>query len=301
MFVSERTVIHMWWHKNGERENKDVMVHPLDSDVWKALDNFDSKFARDTRNVHIGLATDGFTPFGDNAASYSCWPMFAVPYNLPPSLYIKYEFMFLCLIIPGSGHAGPKLNVMLRPLIDELWNGVEAYDSYKKQKFTLRAAYLWSIHDFMAHNIFVGWSIHGRLTCSICGSDTDCFHLTIGGMISYFDCHRRWLPPKHTLRMQKGSFRKDTVIKKGPPKHLSGPEIAESHNKLVLNEEGNGYEGYGEEHNWTHICALWELPYAHALIFMHNIDVKHHELNVAESIISTCLSITGKTKDNFKA
>jgi hypothetical protein len=19
------------------------------------------------------------------------------------------------------------------------------------------------------------------------------------------------------------------------------------------------YEGYGEEHNWTHICALWEL------------------------------------------
>jgi hypothetical protein len=45
--------------------------------------------------------------------------------------------------------------------------------------------------------------------------------------------------------------------------------------KLVLNKEGNGYEGYGEEHNWTHICALWELPYAHALIPKHNIDVIH--------------------------
>jgi hypothetical protein len=64
------------------------------------------------------------------------------------------------------------------------------------------------------------------------------------------------------FRMQNGSFRKDTVVKKGPPKRLSGLEIAESHNKLVQNREGNEYEGYREEHNWTHICALWELPYA---------------------------------------
>jgi hypothetical protein len=71
--------------------------------------------------------------------------------------------------------------------------------------------------------------------------------------------------------------------------------------KLVLNGEGNGYEGYGEEHNWTHICALWKLPYAQALILMHNIDVIHKERNVAKSIISTCIDITGKTKDNFKA
>jgi hypothetical protein len=71
--------------------------------------------------------------------------------------------------------------------------------------------------------------------------------------------------------------------------------------KLVLNGEGNGYEGYGEEHNWTHICALWKLPYAQALILMHNIDVIHKERNVAKSIISTCIDIMGKTKDNFKA
>jgi hypothetical protein len=34
---------------------------------------------------------------------------------------------------------------------------------------------------------------------------------------------------------------------------------------------------------------------------MHNIDVMHQECNVAESIISTCLDIMGKTKDNLKA
>jgi hypothetical protein len=58
-------------HKEGEIENKEVMVHPLDLDAWKALDNFDPEFARDARNVRIGLATDGFTPFGDNTTSYS--------------------------------------------------------------------------------------------------------------------------------------------------------------------------------------------------------------------------------------
>jgi hypothetical protein len=62
----------MRWHKYGKRENKEVMVHPSDSDTWKALDNFDPEFARHARNIHIGLATDGVTPFSDNTASYSC-------------------------------------------------------------------------------------------------------------------------------------------------------------------------------------------------------------------------------------
>ena len=63
----------------------------------------------------------------------------------------------------------------------------------------------------------------------------------------------------------------------------------------------DGFEGFGEEHNWTHICGLWELPYAKALILMHNIDVMHQERNVAESIISTCMDMTDRTKDNLKA
>jgi hypothetical protein len=48
--------------------------------------------------------------------------------------------VFLCLIIPGPNHPGPRLNVILKPLIEELkqlWIGVEACDFYKKQKFNL--------------------------------------------------------------------------------------------------------------------------------------------------------------------
>jgi hypothetical protein len=49
--------------------------------------------------------------------------------------------------------------------------------------------------------------------------------------------------------MKKDSFRKDTVIKKGPLKYLSGLETTENLSKLILYREGNGYEEYGEERN----------------------------------------------------
>jgi hypothetical protein len=101
-------------------ENDQVMVHLSDSEAWKALDDFDPDFVRDVRNVRIGLATDGFSPYNMSASSYSCWLVFAIPYNLPPTLCMKYEYMFLCLIIPGPDHPGSRINVMLKPLIEEL-------------------------------------------------------------------------------------------------------------------------------------------------------------------------------------
>jgi hypothetical protein len=91
----------MRWHKEGIRENDGVMVHPLDSEAWKVLDRFDANFASDARNVFFRLATDDFDTFSTNSASYSCWAIFVVSYNLPPSLCIKFEFMFVCLIVPG--------------------------------------------------------------------------------------------------------------------------------------------------------------------------------------------------------
>jgi hypothetical protein len=37
------------------------------------------------------------------------------------------------------------------------------------------------------------------------------------------------------------------------------------------------------------------------LILMHHIDVMHQERNMDESIISTCMGLLGKTKENTKA
>jgi hypothetical protein len=86
LFLSKKTARHIRWNKEGVCENSQVMVHLSDSEAWKALDDFDADFAKDTRNVHIGLATDGFLPYNTSAVSYSCWLVFAIPYNLPPSL-----------------------------------------------------------------------------------------------------------------------------------------------------------------------------------------------------------------------
>ena len=113
---------------------------------------------------------------------------------------------------------------------------MEAYDCFKKQKFNLRVAYLFSVHDFMAYGIFSGWSVHGRLTCPYCAKDTDCFRLSAGGKICYFDCHRCFLPFNHPFRRQRKEFRKGTIVTKGPPKRRSGIEITEEHRKLVLDE-----------------------------------------------------------------
>jgi hypothetical protein len=108
-------------------------------------------------SVRIGLVTDGFSPYNTSAMSYSCWLVFAILYNPPPSLCMKYKYIFFCLIIPGPDQLGTCINVMLKPLIEELkqlWEGVELYDYYQKQKFNIRVAYLWSVHDFRAYNIF---------------------------------------------------------------------------------------------------------------------------------------------------
>jgi hypothetical protein len=154
-----------------------VMVHQSDSAAWKALDDFAADFASDVKNVPIGLATDEFSPYNTSAASYYCWPIFDILYNLPPSLCMKYEYIFMCLIIPGPDHPGTRLNVMLK----QLWEGVKAYDYDQKQIFNLGVAYLWSIHDFRAYSIFSGWSCNGILTCPICMMDTSCFRLKLGG------------------------------------------------------------------------------------------------------------------------
>jgi hypothetical protein len=133
---------------------------------------------------------------------------------------------------------------MLKLLIEEmkqLWIGVEAYDCYKKQKINLRATYLWSVHDFKAYVIFAGWSIHRELICLIYGSDIDCFRLTHGGKISYFDCLIRWLPWKHKFRQEQKTFWKDTIVTKGPPKRLSGEQIINMLDKLTPDPKRPGY------------------------------------------------------------
>jgi hypothetical protein len=75
------------------------------------------------------------------------------------------------------------------------------------------------------------------------------FVLTSGRKICYFDCHRCFLPPDHTSRLQRNAFRKDTIVEKGPPRHRAGQEIIEELNNLKISNGGEEFEGYEKEHN----------------------------------------------------
>ena len=307
LFLNEDVAEQMRWHKERKRdenEDPDIMVHPSDGEAWQALDRFDPSFASDPRSVRLGLAMDEFTPYNTSSTSYSCWPVFIMPYNLPPTKCMKEGSLFLALIIPGPKHPGTKINVFMEPLMKELkdlWYGIQAYDALKKQSFLLRAAYLYSIHDLLAYGIWSGWCVHGKLCCPVCMSESKAYMLKHGKKVTFFDTHRRFLPLNHSFRNDIKSFRKGVKVKEGPPKRLTGADIIRQLNDLKLAKDGSEFEGYGKQHNWTHKSFLWELPYAEALILPHNVDLMHQERNVAESIISMCFDFTGQTKDNINA
>jgi hypothetical protein len=71
--------------------------------------------------------------------------------------------------------------------------------------------------------------------------ETSCFRFKFGGKIIYFDCHRYFLPLDQKFRLDNDTFRKGNIILEGPPRLLSGLEITDMLDNLVLNKEGNGF------------------------------------------------------------
>jgi hypothetical protein len=68
--------------------------------------------------------------------------------------------------------------------------------------------------------------------------DTSCFHLKFGGEISYFDCHRYFLPLYHPFRLDSDTFKKGNIVLEGQPKRLSSPEITDMLDNMVLKKMG---------------------------------------------------------------
>ena len=84
LYASVVTAEHMRWH--AEHAQDGVMRHPSDAEAWRHFNAMWPDFASETRNVRLGLCTDGFNPFGASGRQYSCWPVILTPYNLPPSM-----------------------------------------------------------------------------------------------------------------------------------------------------------------------------------------------------------------------
>ena len=142
LFMCSKKFNCMTWHAS-EKNHDELMRHPRDFEAWKTFDVLHPEFASDPRNIRLGLASDGFNPFGNMSTNHSIWLVVLIPYNRPPWECIKQTSFILSMIIPGKQMAGNDIDVYLQPLIKELkelwFDGVKTFDYSKKEMFTLRA------------------------------------------------------------------------------------------------------------------------------------------------------------------
>ena len=55
-----------------------LLRHPTDCEAWKTFDQTHESFALDPQNVRLGLATDGFNPFGNMNIGHNTWPFISL-------------------------------------------------------------------------------------------------------------------------------------------------------------------------------------------------------------------------------
>ncbi|XP_026377980.1 uncharacterized protein LOC113272345 [Papaver somniferum] len=294
----------MLWHDRAQ-VSFEYMCHPIYSSQWAQMKMKFPLFAAEGRNVWLGISTDGFNPHGVQTLSWSCWPVILVVYNLPPSMCMKYEFQMMTLLIPGRKPPGQDIDVFLRPLVNtlkKLWHqGVQAFDSLKREYFTLKSNLMFGIHELPAQGVLSGCTTHGYCACVYCGDETRSTHLGYGSKIAYTN-YRIFLRSRHPFR--DGTFLGlETHEHKSAPLRLTGAQslekLADVHyepGKLVVRKTGKRkrYQSDEEEGDFELVigdfykkCILWELESSCALTIRHCVDVMHTEKNVMEHIIYT--------------
>ncbi|CAM8982970.1 unnamed protein product [Rhodiola kirilowii] len=289
LYMSPHIAKGMRWH--GERKVKKGLIrHPADSEAWKEFDINFPDFAQDVRNVRLGLATDGFSPFRAAALSHSTWPIVLMPYNLPPSLCMKKEFNILAMLISGPKSPEKCLNVFMQPLIDELnmlWNtGAVTFDRHIRSSFNMKAAVMWTISDFSGLGMLGGLKSKGYKACPLCLDEIDAQHLA--GRMAY-QGHRRWLDRNHQWRNLATKFNGEVELRDAPSS-LTGEETFSSvcsHEYPILSLHPDlKARGTKEKLCWTHVSIFYDLPYWSTFKQPYSLDVMHIEKNVFDNMMS---------------
>lgn len=226
LFRSKEKAEQILWHSTHKSEDK-KMRHPVDSLAWDMINKKWPCFASDPRNLRLGLAADGFNPFGDLSSKHSCWPVNLVVYNFDPLQCMSKENMMLTLLISGPKQPGNDIDVFLEPLIEdlkELWEkGVEMYESLTKSMFNLKVVLMWTINDLPAYSNLAGQATKGKCGCPVCANDTSSQQLPCSKKTVYRD-YRRFLPYNHPFRKKRTWFDGKEEFRL-PPRILSGSEI----------------------------------------------------------------------------
>uniref|UniRef100_A0A0A9BIC0 DUF4218 domain-containing protein n=1 Tax=Arundo donax TaxID=35708 RepID=A0A0A9BIC0_ARUDO len=299
MFVSKQTAEEAQWHKLKRKPKEKEMSHPADGEAWKDFDRHWPDFAAHARNLRLGLATDGFNPFGNMRSSYSMWPVFIIPYNLAPWSCMDESNFMMALLIPGPHSPGKDFDVFLQPLVEDLiklWKGVRTYDAFSGKMFDLRATVLWCIHDYPALSTLSGRTTKGYFACLHC--DKNPLSYALRNKICYLG-HYRFLPRGHRLRrnnefasLHESKDKPGTFTTEGLLVELEKVKDVRSGQKRKRSDKGVLI--------WGRRVSLWDLPYWSYLKLRYNLDVMHIEKNVCENLLNTILDIFGEDKRHHK-
>nr|XP_034599301.1 uncharacterized protein LOC117860169 [Setaria viridis]XP_034599302.1 uncharacterized protein LOC117860169 [Setaria viridis]XP_034599303.1 uncharacterized protein LOC117860169 [Setaria viridis]XP_034599304.1 uncharacterized protein LOC117860169 [Setaria viridis]XP_034599305.1 uncharacterized protein LOC117860169 [Setaria viridis]XP_034599306.1 uncharacterized protein LOC117860169 [Setaria viridis]XP_034599307.1 uncharacterized protein LOC117860169 [Setaria viridis]XP_034599309.1 uncharacte len=340
LFATEKTSTDMRWHDEG-RTKDGLLRCPADGKAWNDFDDRYPDFADDSCNTRLGLASDGFNPFGNMSSKHSTWPVMIIPYNLPPWICMKHTSLMLSMIIPGPNSPGNDVDVYLQPLIEELkqlWKGVKTMDATSKKSFPLRAALLWTLNDFPALAYLYGCSTSGTYACPSCAGSTKSKSLKKIKKLCYMG-HRRCLPQGHPYRREKKFFYEKED--ESAPEPLDGSSVLKMlegrvfvHGKKdVSKQTKKGKQGNSKSEakdnggknkrkratrekqltsnlpkkekrpeDWLKKRSIFfQLQYWEHNLLRHNLDMMHIEKNVCERLIRTLLHIVSKTDTNLNA
>ncbi|XP_078161083.1 uncharacterized protein LOC144556569 [Carex rostrata] len=300
LFANPKDAKLLRWHED-ERKRDGKLRHPADSPQWRNIDRDFTEFGGESRNLRLGLSTDGMSPFGSMSSRHSTWPILICIYNLPPWLCMKRRYIMMSLLIQGPRQPGNDIDVYLAPLIEDLqklWrDGVRVWDAYGKEQFELRAMVFCTINDFPAYGNLSGYSTKGAKACPICEDDTQVLRLK-NCKKNVFMGHRRFLPINHPYRKKKKEFNGNTELGVARrPLDGKGVFLLVKNLKVVFGKCAKA----PPKNIWKKKSIFWELPYWEYLEVRHCLDVMHIEKNVCDSLIGTLLNIPGKTKDGINA
>ncbi|GAU38745.1 hypothetical protein TSUD_158760 [Trifolium subterraneum] len=278
-----------------ERKCDGQIRHVADSLQWKKIDSLFPNFGKESRNLRLGLATDGMNPFGNQSTNHSSWPVLLMIYNLSPWLCMKRKYIMLSMMISGPKQPGNDIDVYLSPLIDDLkvlWEeGVDVLDAYFGEEFNMRAMLFCTINDFPAYGNLSGYTVKGHLALRKAfngDQENDVAPTPLTGEEVY---DRQWdinvvfgKCPKPKAKVTKAKRESSKSQKAKVPK--AKRESSKSQKQPVV------------KNVWKKRSVFFDLPYWSSLDVRHCIDVMHVEKNVCDSVIGTLFNIKGKTKDS---
>jgi len=239
--MSEHTVPYMRWQAE-DRTRDGMLRHSADGEAWRSFDILHPNFMADSRNVQLGLTSDGFNPFENMSTSYSTWPVLIVPYNLPHWMCMKHMSFILSLVILGLSSLGMDIDVYLQPLIDELlelWNvGVHTFDASKMKNFNMRAQLMWTINDLPTYADLSCWPNRGMKACPCCMHSTRSKYLKNGKKFCYIG-HKRYLQIEHLWWLNRRMF-EGTEELECAPNVPCGDEILQQLDEIVFGDENAG-------------------------------------------------------------